>query len=254
VSRLATIGLSFALLIGLSASWNRLTAQDEAKKEAKQDDAKKDDAKKDDAKKDDAKKDDAKKDDAKKDDAKKDAAKKDEKKKDDEPPVVPPEVQEKLEKARKAVAEAIAAAEKAGLVNSSIDPPPILDILVFGYAIDQREYTKDAKDRVGVSPEVFGAWFSGYGKKEANPSLVPQDEVRIFQPSKGLKRLYDQKATVFNSLLEAARKAQAETAKPKEEAAKPEAAKDEKPKDEKPAEEKKEDKPKDDAPKEEKPK
>ncbi len=150
------------------------------------------------------------------------------------------------------MAEAIAAAEKAGLVNSSIDPPPILDILVFGYAIDQREYAKDAKDRVGVSPEVFGAWFSGYGKKEANPSLIPQDEVRIFQPSKGLKKLYDQKATVFNSLLEAARKAQAEPVKPKEEA-KPEPAKEEKPKDEKPAEEKKEDKPKEAAPKEEKP-
>ena len=52
------------------------------------------------------------------------------------PPTIPKEVEEKLEKARLAVAEAIVAAQDAGLVDTSIDPPPILDILIKGYAID----------------------------------------------------------------------------------------------------------------------
>lgn len=251
MSRLATIGLSFALLIGLSASWSPLTAQDEAKKEAKQDDAKKDDAKKDKAPKDDAKKDDTKKDETKKDDAKKDEAKKEAQ----EGRRAPCRPAGSPGKARKSPQGRGRGNRRGGegRPRQFVDRPSA-DPGYSGLRLRDRprEYAKDAKDRVGVSPEVFGAWFSGYGKKEANPSLIPQDEVRIFQPSKGLKKLYDQKATVFNSLLEAARKAQAEPVKPKEEA-KPEPAKEEKPKDEKPAEEKKEDKPKEAAPKEEKP-
>ena len=49
-----------------------------------------------------------------------------------EPPLppIPPEVQAKIEAARKAVAETIVAAQDAGLVETSIDPPPILDILI----------------------------------------------------------------------------------------------------------------------------
>ena len=39
-------------------------------------------------------------------------------------PPIPPEVQAKIEAARKAVAEAIVAAQDAGLVETSIDPPP----------------------------------------------------------------------------------------------------------------------------------
>jgi hypothetical protein len=63
------------------------------------------------------------------------------------PPTVPKEVEEKLDKARRAVAEAIVAAEDAGLVDTSIDPPPILDILIKGYAIDARTLKNPAAKR-----------------------------------------------------------------------------------------------------------
>ena len=53
-------------------------------------------------------------------------------------PPIPKEVEAKLEVARKAVAEVIVAAQDAGLVETSIDPPPILDILITGRAIDTR--------------------------------------------------------------------------------------------------------------------
>lgn len=243
--RLATLIIATACIVGLSASWNVLSAQDDAKKADAQDDAKKE---------------------APKDDAKKADAPKDEPKKPEEPPPIPPDVQEKLEKARQAVAEAIAAAEAAGLVDTSIDPPPIMDILITGRALDQRELKKDPKDRVGVSPEVFAAWFTGYGKREANPSLAYEQEVRILQPTKGLRAYYDQRATIFNRHLEIARKALADAkakaaaeAKPKDEPAKPkdEPAKDEKPKPEPSATPAKDDKPKAEAPappKEDKPK
>ena len=49
-------------------------------------------------------------------------------------PAIPPAVEEKLEAARRAVAEAIVAAQDAGLVKTTIDPPPILDILITGRA------------------------------------------------------------------------------------------------------------------------
>src|SRR5215831_15944211 len=75
--------------------------------------------------------------DTKKDEAKKDAVKKEEPKKEEAPPTIPPEVEKKLEAARRAVAEAIVAAQDAGLVKTSIDPPPILDILITGRANDE---------------------------------------------------------------------------------------------------------------------
>ena len=55
-----------------------------------------------------------------------------------EPPLppIPKEVQDKIDAARRAVAEAIVAAQDAGLVETSIDPPPILDILITGRATD----------------------------------------------------------------------------------------------------------------------
>ena len=53
-------------------------------------------------------------------------------------PPIPKEVQDKIDAARRAVAEAIVAAQDAGLVETSIDPPPILDILVTGRATDAR--------------------------------------------------------------------------------------------------------------------
>src|SRR4051812_17258846 len=74
------------------------------------------------------------------------------------PPTIPPEVEAKLEAARRAVAEAIVAAEDAGLVKTSIDPPPILDILVNGYTNDEAVVNSpksaDAKP-AAVTPEVF---------------------------------------------------------------------------------------------------
>lgn len=192
-----------------------------------------------------------KKDESKKEEsAKPESAKKEEAVKKEEPaPTIPPEVQAKLEAARKAVAEAIVAAEEAGLVETTIDPPPILDILITGRALDLRELKKDPKDRIGVSPEVFGAWFTGYGKKEALPNLDYQKEVRIVQPSKGLKSWYEQRALLFNKAIEDVRKAHADAKKaaekPKEEPKKAE----EKPKEE--AKPKEEPKKTDEKPKEE---
>lgn len=220
--RFATFTLSLSmLLLGLSAT-DGLFAQDATKK----DESKKEES------------------------AKPESAKKEEAVKKEEPaPTIPPEVQAKLEAARKAVAEAIVAAEEAGLVETTIDPPPILDILITGRALDLRELKKDPKDRIGVSPEVFGAWFTGYGKKEALPNLDYQKEVRIVQPSKGLKSWYEQRALLFNKAIEDVRKAHADAKKaaekPKEEPKKAE----EKPKEE--AKPKEEPKKTDEKPKEE---
>ncbi len=51
-------------------------------------------------------------------------------------------------------------------METSIDPPPILDILITGRATDLRTLKNTtAKKPYAVSPEVFGAWFTGYGKR-----------------------------------------------------------------------------------------
>ena len=175
---------------------------------------------------------------------------------------IPPEVQAKLEAARKAVAEAIVAAENAGLVDTSIsDPPPILDILITGQANDTfalKGVTKDAPE-AGVSPEVFGAWFTGFGKPIEG--ITPEANVRIVPPSKGLTEWYKTRAAVMGPYLAEARKANpkpstpapaeapaaAPAATPKEEMKKEEAKKEEAPKEEP----KKEEPKKEDAPKEE---
>ncbi len=134
---------------------------------------------------------------------------------------IPPEVQAKIDAARKAVAEAIAAAEKAGLVETTIDPPPILDILLTGQAHDLTVLKAKADELkaktakvpdVGVSPEVFGAWHTGFGKLEG---ISAMDDVRIIPPSKGLTDWYRKKADVFKPLLEEARKALAATPAPR---------------------------------------
>ena len=134
------------------------------------------------------------------DSAKKDAGKT-EPAKPAEPPLkpIPPEVQAKIDAARKAVAEAIVAAQDAGLIETSIDPPPILDLLIDGRVTDARtlKAPKQAGLAYGVSPEVFGAWFTGYGKMEG---IDYEHDVRIVppsggtDPSKGLKQWYDQRA------------------------------------------------------------
>jgi hypothetical protein len=168
-------------------------------------------------------------------------------------PPIPPEVEAKLEAARRAVAEAIVAAQDAGLVETSIDPPPIMDILVTGRAVDKR----DLKAHRGVSPEVFGAWFTNYAPPMEG--VTAQADVRIVQPSQGLKELYDNRAGVLSRHIEAVRKAKAAaTPKPAEtkpapaatkEATKPAETKEQpkeatKPAETKPAETKTKDQPK----------
>jgi len=142
-----------------------------------------------------------------------------------EPPLppIPPEVLAKIDAARKAVAEAIVAAQDAGLVETSIDPPPILDILIDGRATDARTLKNaTAKKPYAVSPEVFGAWFTGYGKLEGVNYV---DDVRIINPSAGLKRWYDQRARMLQQLIEEIRKAKGQPAAAKAEAKPAEAPK-----------------------------
>jgi hypothetical protein len=138
------------------------------------------------------------------------------------PPVVPPEVEAKLEAARKAVAEAIVAAQDAGLVDTSINPPPVLDILVQGYANDAKLLkNKDGKKPYAVSPEVFAAWFTSHGTLEGVNYV---NDVRILSPNAGLKAMFDQRAAIFNRHIEAVRKEKAAAApaeQPKPEEAKP---------------------------------
>ena len=246
MSRFAMLAVTLSLVLTLPG--NPLFAQAEAKKdEPKAESTKKDEPKAEtpvEPKKDEPKKDEVKKDEPKKEEAKKEEAKKDEPKKEEALKPIPPEVEKKLDAARRAVAEAIVAAQDAGLVNSSIDPPPILDILITGRATDD----STLKARTGVSPEVFGAWFTGYGKTQG---IVPQNDVRIIQPSAGLTAWYGQRAALLNREIDAVRKANAPAKaaeEPKKDEPKAENKKEEPKKDEPKAENKKEE-PKKDEPK-----
>jgi serine/threonine protein kinase len=110
-------------------------------------------------------------------------------------PPIPPGVQSKLDAARKAVAEAVIAVQDAGLIETSIDPPPILDILITGCATDGRTLKDQAaKKPYSVSPEVFGAWFCGYGILDG---IDYEKDVRIANPSAGLKQVYDERAAIL---------------------------------------------------------
>ena len=103
------------------------------------------------------------------------------------------------------MAEAIVAAQDAGLVETSIDPPPILDILITGRATDARTLKNTtAKKPYAVSPEVFGAWFTGYGKLEG---INYAEDVRIINPSAGLKQWYDTRARILEQYIQEIRKA-----------------------------------------------
>jgi len=202
VRRFVTIALSLSLLLGLTAP-NRMFAQAPEKTDAAPSESKKEDASKAEAKK------------------------------ESTPVPIPPEVEAKLEAARRAVAEAIVAAEDAGLVKTTINPPPILDILITGRANDESAIA----DRTGVSPEVFGAWFTNYGKAAA--TIDPKMDVRIVPPLKGLQALFDQRAEVLNKHIKAVRDAKA-AAEPKKEEPKPEPKKEETKKEEPKPEPKKE--------------
>jgi pentapeptide MXKDX repeat protein len=249
VRRFATLALSLSLLLGLSAA-GALRAQDEKKDAPKAEEAKKDEPKKDEAKtSEEPKKDEAKKDEAKKSgEPKKDEAKKSEEPKKEEPakpaePPIPPAVEAKLEAARRAVAEAIVAAQDAGLVQTTIDPPPILDILILGRANDVAalKAITQANPEAGVSLEVFGAWFTGYGKMDG---IEASKNVRIMQPSKGLKDFFDKRAEILKRHIDEVRKTTGSPAPKAEEKPKAEEPKkqEEKPKAEEPKKE--EEKPK----------
>ncbi len=133
------------------------------------------------------------------------------------PPTIPKEVQEKLDKARLAVAEAIVAAQDAGLVDSSIDPPPILDILIKGYAFDAKTLKNPAAKKTfwAVTPEVFCGWFTGYNKTLEGVNINPMNDLRIVNPSGGLKAWYDQRASMLNKYIDEVRKAKGPAPVPK---------------------------------------
>jgi hypothetical protein len=212
--REVTLALSLGLISSLGmVQTNRSLAQ-EAKKEAPKAEAPKQESPKAEA---------PKKDETKAEAAKGEAAKKEpEKAVEAPPPTIPKSVEEKLEKARLAVAEAIVAAQDAGLVETSIDPPPILDILIKGYAIDARTLKNPAAKKTywAVTPEVFCGFFTGYSKPEFS-SINPQAEVRIVNPSSGLKAWYDARANMLNRYIEQVRRAKGPAAAPKKEEGKP---------------------------------
>jgi hypothetical protein len=139
-------------------------------------------------------------------------------------PPIPKEVEVKLEAARKAVAELIVAAQDAGLVETSIEPPPILDILITGRATDTRVLKNPtAKKPYAVSPEVFGAWFTGFGKLEG---VNYAEDLRIINPSDGLRQWYEQRARFLDHYIEEIRKAKGPAAAtPKKDETKPAEAK-----------------------------
>jgi hypothetical protein len=141
-------------------------------------------------------------------------------------PAIPKEVQEKLEAARKAVAEAIVAAQDAGLVETSIDPPPILDILITGRATDARILKNaSAKKPYGLSPEVFAAWYTGFNASGFDNIDLAKD-IRIVNPSAGLKSFFDQRAAILRNAIAEVRKAKGQpaTTKPAETKAEPKPA------------------------------
>lgn len=223
--RFVTFVLSLSLVFGLSVA-GRLSAQDEKKEAEKKADAGKTEA-----------------------EQKPEPAPSTEAAAETEKPI-PKDVQDKIDAARKAVAEAIVAAELAGLVDSSIDPPPILDILITGRANDAaviRAKAEEVKAKTAQSPdaavslEVFGAWHTGNSKPIAG--ITAAENIRIIPPSMGLADWYRLRTSLFKPLIEDARKRLAPAATPepkKEDEKKVEAPKDEP---------KKEDVKKDEAPK-----
>lgn len=208
VQRVVTLTLSLCVVLFVAtARMDRLFAQGEAKKEAQT--PKTEPGKTEPGKTEPAKTEPGKTEPGKTEAKKAEVAK-------PEPPLapIPPDVQAKLDAARRAVAEAIVAAQDAGLVETSIDPPPILDILVTGRATDLRTLKNaTAKKPYGVSPEVFAAWFTGYGKTDLGINYV--DDLRIVNPSNGLKQFFDDRARLLQQLIEEIRKAKGQSTAPK---------------------------------------
>ena len=220
VRRVVPLAFLLGMALTVAMAWTGPAIAQEVKKETAPAPAPKQEAPKTDA----AKKDEAKGEPAKKEEA---AKKEPEKVVEAPPPTVPKEVEEKLEKARLAVAEAIVAAQDAGLVDSSIDPPPILDILIKGYAIDARMLKNPSAKKTfwAVTPEVFCGWFTGYNKTLEGVTINPMNDLRIINPSAGLKAWYDQRANMLNKYIDEVRKAKGPAAAPKPTEVKKEAPK-----------------------------
>ena len=220
VRRVVPLAFLLGMALTVAMAWTGPAIAQEVKKETTPAPAPKQEAPKTDA----AKKDEAKGEPAKKEEA---AKKEPEKVVEAPPPTVPKEVEEKLEKARLAVAEAIVAAQDAGLVDSSIDPPPILDILIKGYAIDARMLKNPSAKKTfwAVTPEVFCGWFTGYNKTLEGVTINPMNDLRIINPSAGLKAWYDQRANMLNKYIDEVRKAKGPAAAPKPAEVKKEAPK-----------------------------
>ncbi len=220
VRRVVPLAFLFGMALTVAMAWTGPAIAQEVKKGTAPAPAPKQEAPKTDA----AKKDEAKGKPAKKEEA---AKKEPEKVVEAPPPTVPKEVEEKLEKARRAVAEAIVAAQDAGLVDSSIDPPPILDILIEGRAIDARMLKNPSAKKTfwAVTPEVFCGWFTGYNKTLEGVTINPMNDLRIINPSAGLKEWYDQRANMLNKYIDEVRKAKGPAAAPKPTEVKKEAPK-----------------------------
>src|SRR5208282_2909055 len=206
VRRVVPLAFLFGMALAVAMAWTGPAIAQVVKKEHAPAPAPKQEAPKTDA--------------AKKDEAKGEPVKKEEAaKKEPElvveappPPTVPKEVEEKLEKARLAVAEAIVAAQDAGLVDSSIDPPPILDILIKGYAIDARTLKNPSAKKTfwAVTPEVFCGWFTGYNKTLEGVNINPMNDLR---------------ANMLNKYIDEVRKAKGPAVAPKPAEVKKEQAK-----------------------------
>ena len=85
-----------------------------------------------------------------------------------------------------------------------------------------------------VTPEVFCGLFTGYNKTLEGVTINPMNDLRIINPSAGLKVWYDQRANMLNKYIDEVRKAKGQTAaqarRVKKEEPKPAEVKKEEPK------------------------
>ncbi len=81
-----------------------------------------------------------------------------------------------------------------------------------------------AKKPYAVSPEVFAAWFTGYHAPGFD-SVDYVKDVRIVNPSGGLKSYFDQRAAILRNAIAEVRKAKGQTTAPTKAAEKKEETK-----------------------------
>jgi len=96
-----------------------------------------------------------------------------------------------------------------------IEPPPILEILPHRRANDVAALKdrNEGRAEAGVSPEVFGAWFTGQGKMDG---ITAELNVSRDAPVEGLSELYKLRQDLMLPLLIEARKAKPETQAPRD--------------------------------------